>query len=239
MDNHMRNEIQDKVQDGLQPLLLEFNIWLEMQKLNTQASKLKEQMQQKEFITLMKAEIIHQYKESPKIRSKLQPIQVNLREVIKEVKQRPEKLIKEPKSNKVGRKKNKKKVSEDFDYHDKRNGRKPRKIQKAKLMSDDMGSLIFQFDNKTSYPVILGRGKDDGRESFIFLNKYTDAKSISHRHASIDFDKDAGIYIFTNEGRNGSVIDSSLIVKQENKITLTDGSILELGGYKMKFVYCH
>ncbi|KAL7712873.1 FHA domain-containing protein [Entamoeba marina] len=239
MDKHMHNTIQDKLQEDLHPLLLEFNVWLEMQRLNQQATKMKDQIQQKEFITLMKAEVIRQYKESPKIRTKLQPTQVSFREVIKEVKQRPEKLIKEPKANKVGRKKTKKRVSEDYDYQEKRAGRKPRRHQKAKLVSEDMGTLIFEFDNKTSYPVVLGRGKDDGRDSFIFLNKYTDAKSISHKHATIVYNKEEDRYVFGNEGRNGSVVDSSLIVKKDNKITLTDGSSLELGGYKMKFVYSH
>ena len=95
--------------------------------------------------------------------------------------------------------------------------------------------LVFEFDSKTTYPVIFGRSKEGTQSNnFIYLNHYTNAKSISHRHAYISYDKENDEFIFNNEGRNGGTVDSSLIL--HNTVVLQNNSKIEMGGFKMIFL---
>ncbi|EDS89843.1 FHA domain containing protein [Entamoeba histolytica HM-1:IMSS-B] len=235
MDKEKVEEIRNQIQDGLNPILIEYSIWLEMNKFHMESKHLKERIPQSNFSTMLKAELINKCKENPSTRTKISSLTVSFKEAIKEVKQHPIEK-KEPKPTKTNRgKKIRRKISEEEEYEEKRT--KKRKHTKARLLCGERNNtVVFDFDTKTQFPVVFGRGKEGTRDgSFIYLNKYTDAKSISHRHATITYDKENDQYLFTNEGRNGSAVDTGLIL--QNTVPLKNNSVIEMGGFKMTFVY--
>ncbi|ELP84833.1 hypothetical protein EIN_283790 [Entamoeba invadens IP1] len=219
------------------PVLQEYATWMKMKEVKEESIKLKEQIPPNNFLKLLQVQVIQQYKESLPVRQKLTPLVVTLKETLKDVKQHAIER-KEPKPPKAQRKKLKKRLSEEEDpaKDDEKKSRK-RRHNKAKLIGEN-GQTIIEFDSKTVYPVVFGRAKDTQQSdnpSFINLSKYTKAKSLSHRHATITYEKETDTFQFVNEGRNGSGVNSSLVVKKENKVQLNDKATLEMGTFKMTF----
>ena len=145
----------------------------------------------------------------------------------------PKKEVREARATKQTRKKIKRRSSES----EEKKPRKTRRHTRARLVTYDSASdTICEFDSKTVFPVVLGRGKESNSGSFVLLNRFTQAKSISHRHGFIDYDKDNDRYLFANLGRNGSVVNNTMVNINSKPVVLTDNSIVEVAGFQMKFL---
>ncbi|GAT91741.1 hypothetical protein CL6EHI_149010 [Entamoeba histolytica] len=118
---------------------------------------------------------------------------------------------------------------------------KETKRANAKIVVDDANEkLIVEINENTKLPLFLGREgkefKEDG--TFINLRPFTDSKTVSHLHAQIDYDPKQRVYQLLSIGRNGTHIDGVAHVKEQGECPLIDRAMIQIGGFRMKFVYC-
>ena len=118
---------------------------------------------------------------------------------------------------------------------------KEAKRSPAKLVLDDEnGPVIKDINETTQLPIIIGR---EGRElkepaTFVNLRPYTDAKTVSHNHAKIEYDSKNGTYTLLSLGRNGTHVDGEAHVQEQGACTLQDRAEISIGAFKMYFIYC-
>jgi hypothetical protein len=92
----------------------------------------------------------------------------------------------------------------------------------------------FQF-NMFATKIHLGRGMPVLE---LDVAKYTDCKTISHKHSSIEFNPQKKCFIFNNLGRNGTRINEEQIggkLGVNVPLVLYPGDVIEMGRFRMTF----
>ena len=108
------------------------------------------------------------------------------------------------------------------------------------VINNENEDLIQEINDDTQLPLLLGRENKDNKEegTFINLKNFTDAKTVSHIHAKINYDPKNRVYSLLTLGRNGSHIDGEVHLKLHGEIVLNDRTEISIGGFDMKFIYC-
>ncbi|ELP88150.1 hypothetical protein EIN_223630 [Entamoeba invadens IP1] len=186
------------------------------------------QINSKQF--MMKDEVVKKYYADNAIRVLLAPQDVSLHETLKPI----AKNVDEKKEKKS---KKKKRMSDDEELLEKKKPMRKVRGNHAKLMCDDRDAIVFDFGMKRIDAITLGRGTSNPDPSFVNLSQYTSSRSISHKHATIRYDKQLSFYVFVNEGTNGSIVNGANLLEKGASAILTDNSVMELGGFKLSFHY--
>jgi hypothetical protein len=98
----------------------------------------------------------------------------------------------------------------------------------------DFDTQPFQF-NMFAHKICIGRGMPVLEFD---VAKYTDCKTISHKHASIEFNPDKKCFIFNNHGRNGTRINDEQIggkLGVNVPLVLYPDDVIEMGRFRMTF----
>ena len=74
--------------------------------------------------------------------------------------------------------------------------------------------------------------------TFVNLRPFTDARTVSHRHAKIDYDAKNGAYTLLSLGRNGTHVDGEAHVQEQGSCILNDRAEISIGSFRMFFIYC-
>ncbi|EDR30216.1 hypothetical protein EDI_234600 [Entamoeba dispar SAW760] len=237
LDKETLERIQETIGDGMSSVMREYAIWLRMNELNTESDKLKKQIQTNHFTTMLKAELIERYRASNTIRVKLKPLEVSFQEETKEVRLPP--IMLQEKQNKSNGIKKKSKRSINGNEVEEKKATRRKKNVKARLICESDEDKIADLDSKSivNSRYCLGRAKiKNGDDHFIYLNKFTENRSISHIHGYINYNKDAGLFVFMNAGRNGSIVNGKTLFNNDQEV-LTNNSIIEMGGFKVRIIY--
>ncbi|EDR27043.1 hypothetical protein EDI_301720 [Entamoeba dispar SAW760] len=196
--------------DCMGPIYLQYATWMKMKKLDKEISSMEKSLNRQNLEVLLENEVYRACLDQNDLLEKVNNIS-----------------SKNPKGYKDEDKKNKEV--------------KETKRANAKIVVDDANEkLIVEINENTKLPLFLGReGKEFKEEgTFINLRPFTDSKTVSHLHAQIDYDPKQRVYQLLSIGRNGTHIDGIAHVREQGECSLIDRAMIQIGGFRMKFVYC-
>ena len=124
----------------------------------------------------------------------------------------------------------------------KQHPKEAKRIRAKLVVADDEERLIKDINESTQMPITIGREGKEGKEqrdvgTFVNLKPFTDAKTVSHKHARIEYDPKNGAFTLLTLGRNGTHIDGEAHLQEQGPCILNDRSEISIGSFRMYFFY--
>ncbi|KAL7717549.1 FHA domain-containing protein [Entamoeba marina] len=108
--------------------------------------------------------------------------------------------------------------------------KQPRTKSYPYFVNEQNKKTLYTF---TQPKIIIGRKGKDNTVDFD-LSQYMDAKSVSHLHAIVEYEKEQGKWLISVKGRNGMKVDAVSKGKDSTEF-LKNGSILEVSNFQFSF----